>query len=254
MSHIYELNVRTDVRSEHLVELSVSEQYPKSEVPPTDELPDLRTLLVDDDRGLRVMGLQGSEHPRFNEVMRVRENNGDSTLLHPFDSLSTHYLMTCGNQPVGAMTAVPYTSGLIDCELFYPQAFLQMEAERVFSFVKNRVNRFEHTSLRTIRWFARACWQDQASTYGMRWDIINVEVSNRRRFESVGYICLDQFDFVHPFLGTDSRTMLLGADSSRPSWFQPIFQSLSNQVSMEITMTMHGLHHRPSESQQIRSN
>lgn len=97
MSHIYELNVRTDVRSEHLVELSVSEQYPKSEVPPTDELPDLRTLLVDDDRGLRVMGLQGSEHPRFNEVMRVRENNGDSTLLHPFDSLSTHYLMCVEN-------------------------------------------------------------------------------------------------------------------------------------------------------------
>lgn len=197
--------------------------------------------------GLEVKVAFGDSSSLYVDCQLVRSEAGDVDLRHLFDAWSYHFVMYHLGRPVGAMTATRCSDGPVDQEAFYPQAFMNAHRAIAFSSCKLRINQFDLRGLGTFRRFTEAAWTYLAGL-GLRVDIMNCEVDKRSAYESVGYRCLNGFDFIHSDLATVSRVMLLSADPSHPSMFRKLFQSLSNPVSLTDTLASLHLTFRAPES------
>lgn len=181
--------------------------------------------------GLEVRVAYGISSPLYADCQKVRSVAGDRDLHHRFDDWSYHFVLYHLCHPVGAVTATRCADGPVDQEQFYPQELLKVHRPIAFSSCKLRINRFALQGPRTVGILTRAVWRYMADR-GQRIEVMNCEVSKRGPYESVGYRCLNGYDFIHADLGTTSRVMILAADPNHPSVFRELFQSIDNTFPM----------------------
>lgn len=177
----------------------------------------------------------------FFDILQVRnevyQSKDISSLIFAFDSYSDQYRLSLGGDPSGCLTVTRALEGEIDCFEFYPESILETYHEQIVSALKFRIlntvfkNLHAHSRMLSST-LVRTAWQDQLNK-GARLDLINVERSYIPYYRRMGYHLIDDSNFTHPILGTDSYCMFLPADPNIKSIAQDLFQQADNPLYLE---------------------
>jgi hypothetical protein len=115
--------------------------------------------------------------------------------------------------------------GPLDCEEFYPTAFLNRFRQVIGSasrFARRAGSEAEPALMRT---FIREVWRHQYQD-GMRVDLINVHEPMVFYYQRLGYELLCNSFFKHPRLGTNNHVMCLIACSEAPAGLGQLFEGV----------------------------
>ena len=171
----------------------------------------------------------GVEDRFFDQVIDVRKD-GDGPIHNSFDPYSYHYLLRHQGTPVGTMTLTWLADGEIDCQEYYPERLLHLYHDQVISGTKLRINRGECSSLKTLRQFIGCVWQDHVKR-GCRLNVMNAERRLAPFYRRLGFQVIEDSDFTHPTLRTESVVLVLAVDPNHRSFFQSIFELSEHPLS-----------------------
>lgn len=169
-----------------------------------------------------------------NEVYKLADF---TSLIFPFDKYSDQYRLSLEDRPSGCLTVTRALEGEIDCSEYYPEALLETFHEEIVSALKfrilNTVFKDLHAHSRMLSsTLVRTAWQDQLNK-GARLDLINVERSYIPYYRRMGYHLIEDSNFTHPTLGTDSYCMFLPADPNSKSIAQDLFQQADRPLYLD---------------------
>lgn len=183
-----------------------------------------RLIEQDENSALAIVAQFGSEGVLYEKVLQVRIDENGCSSSFEFDTYSTHYVLFCESDAIGSLTVTRHVDGAIDCKELYPPVLFNRHGDVLASICKFRIHPGPHSSMKTFRMMVRAVWRDLLRL-GVRVDVINIEKSNLAAFRRIGYVAIDNSDFIHPKLGTDSIAMVLSADPTHKSFFSDLFET-----------------------------
>lgn len=186
--------------------------------------PSVRILFEDSVSGITIKSGFGTDISLYGNAISVRKAHGDTELSSKKDERAFHVVVFCESQPVGSLMITRHSDGELDCGEFYPPVLVEKHGTELASVCKFRMLPGKHSGFKTFRLVVREVWRELLRL-GIRVDAINIERSNSRVFQRMGYSVVPGFDFIHPTLGTDSIVMVLAADPSRESYFKDLFES-----------------------------
>lgn len=183
----------------------------------------------------------------FDDILAIRNepyNHSDKSVLEfPFDVYSDQYRLLVDNKSSGCLTVTRALAGPLDCQKYYPPSLFDNYYDRIVSACKFRILsnvRMAHdgSAGRFAPSIVRSAWSDQLNK-GARLDIINVQRSYIPYYSRLGYALIDNSNFVHPALGTDSFAMILPADPSRNSIARDLFEKAGDYIYLhEVKSTL----------------
>lgn len=176
--------------------------------------------------GLVLESAFGVQNSVYADVLQVRIGNDPR---FEFDKYSHHYLLRSNSEPVGSMTITRNVDGPFDCQAMYPRSLFKEFGPSLISTCKFRVTKGTHNSFGTLRSLIREVWRHQTRD-GMRLDLINSTVENVRFYKRIGYTPINNSEFRHPTLGTQSVAMFMATDPSVRSFIQKQCEALSDPL------------------------
>ena len=178
--------------------------------------------------GLVLQSAFGTENSIYPDVLQVRIG---SNPRFQFDDYSHHYLLRNSVDPIGSMTITRNIDGPVDCQSLYPKSLFQEFGATLISTCKFRIISGTHNGFRTLRNLIREVWLHQTRD-GMRLDLINSTLENVRFYKRIGYTTIENSEFRHPTLGTQSVAMFMATDPSVRSFIQKQCARLSNPLRL----------------------
>lgn len=148
----------------------------------------------------------------FETVLRIRATRcAPAVAGDPGDASADHYVLTIADKPCATLRVQQARRATLDCEPFYPQAFLRRFRGSVAS--ASRLVRAADclANPRLLRRLVATAWRDQFED-GMRVDLINVHLPMQPYYLAMGYETVPGTFFEHPRLHTSSTVMCLIAD------------------------------------------
>ncbi|WP_404310788.1 N-acyl amino acid synthase FeeM domain-containing protein [Neorhodopirellula lusitana] len=192
----------------------------------------IKTLCLNESQDLKIVRVFGTVNDVFTQLRNVRGGTDSSPCEFDFDSYSYHYGLFVNDQAVGTMTVTRAADGIIDCEDLYPGDAIQRYRQVLASPCKFRINSGMHSTLRTLRLMLREAWRDQL-THGTRVVVINAEKLLVRFYNRMGFDVIDNSQFVHPLLGTNSICMSMRADPETDNHFADLFATVDTPIDRE---------------------
>lgn len=200
----------------------------------------MKTLLQQNSPNLLVVE-QGSikDCDLYLDILNVRNEAFDYDdkfkLVYPIDSYSDHYRLTVDGKTAGALSVTQTRNGVADCEEYMPQCLLDNFRDMIssackFRIVKQKIAHIEKRSqINLPQQVIKMAFKDQLSK-GIKLDIINARKSFARYYRQMGYLTVENSEFIHPVLGTNSVIMYLPADPNHKSLVQQSCKSLDNHL------------------------
>jgi len=182
-----------------------------------------------------------SDKDLYLDILNVRNDPYNHSnlleLAYPFDFYSDHYRLMVDGITAGALTVTQARNGTIDCEEYIPKALVENFREVIcsackFRVIKQRIKHIEKRSKMELPMqVLKSAYKDQLNK-GSRLDIINAHKTFSRYYTKMGYLPIENSDFIHPVLGTESIIMYLPVDPSRKTAVQDLFAQYDDPLML----------------------
>lgn len=167
----------------------------------------------------------------YKDVLLVR-NNGSKKEIEKatsfVDPYSDIYCLYLDKEPIGTITTTHRLKGKLECEEFFPKEIIEgyktvTNSASMFRILTGQNDKAsESLGARLSSKIIKEVLKDQFEE-GILVCICKVERYFVEYYRRMGFVHLEDYDFINPWLGYDSCVMILSADPNHKSSFKETF-------------------------------